>query len=64
LSLRTAVLVGLFSFFAAGIAQAIDLRDMGIDVELLDIVDRNSESHRQTELPASEWLRIVTSASL
>jgi hypothetical protein len=44
----------------------IYLRDMGVDTELLDIVDRNSESHRQTELPASEWLRLhlVTSASL
>jgi len=44
----------------------IYLRDMGIDTELLDIVDRNSETHRQTELPASEWLRLrlVTSAAL
>ena len=44
----------------------IYLRDMGVDTELLDIVDRNSESHRQTVLPASEWLRlhIVTSAAL
>jgi hypothetical protein len=44
----------------------IYLRDMGVETELLDIVDRNSEAHRQTELPASEWLRlrIVTSASL
>lgn len=44
----------------------IYLRDMGVDTELLDIVDRNSESHRQTELPASEWLRLhlVTAASL
>jgi hypothetical protein len=42
------------------------LRDMGVDTELLNIVERNSESHRQTELPASEWLRlhIVTSAAL
>jgi hypothetical protein len=40
------------------------LRDMGVDTELLDIVDRNS--HRQTELPASDWLRlhIVTAAAL
>lgn len=44
----------------------IYLRDMGVETELLDIVDRNSESHRQTELPAPDWLRlrIVTSASL
>jgi hypothetical protein len=44
----------------------IYLRDMGVDTELLDIVERNSEAHRQTELPASEWLRlrIVTSTAL
>jgi hypothetical protein len=42
----------------------IYLRDMGVETELLDIVDRNSESHGQTELPPSEWarLRIVTEA--
>ncbi len=42
------------------------LRDMGVDTELLNIIERNSESHRPTELPASEWLRlhIVTSAAL
>jgi len=39
---------------------------MGVEQELLDIVDRNSESHRQTEIPPSEWLRlrIVTAGSL
>ena len=44
----------------------IYLRDMGVETELLDIVDRNSESNRRTELPPPEWLRlrIVTSASL
>jgi hypothetical protein len=38
------------------------LREMGVDAELLDIVDRSSESRRPTELPPSEWarLRIVT----
>jgi hypothetical protein len=38
------------------------LREMGVEPELLDIADRNSESPRQTELPPSEWtrLRIVT----
>ena len=43
----------------------IYLRDMGVDPELLDIVDRNSESRRQIELPPSEWtrLRIVTTLS-
>jgi hypothetical protein len=42
------------------------LREMGIETELLDIIDSNSESHRQTKLPLSEWfrLRIVTSATL
>jgi hypothetical protein len=41
-------------------------RDMGIDPELFDIVDRNSDSRRQTEMPPSEWirLRIVTESSL
>jgi hypothetical protein len=44
----------------------IYLRDMGVDTELLDIVDSNSEARRQTELPPAEWtrLRIVTEASL
>jgi hypothetical protein len=38
------------------------LREMGLEPELLDIVDRNSASRRATELPPSEWdrLRIVT----
>jgi len=36
----------------------IYLRDMGVETELLDIVDRNSESRRQTELPPSEWARL------
>ena len=42
----------------------IYLREMGVDPELLDIVDRNSASHQVTELPPSEWVRlgIVTSA--
>ena len=41
------------------------LRDMGVEPELLDIVDRNSESRHQTEMPPAEWirLRIVTAAS-
>jgi hypothetical protein len=41
------------------------LRDMGVEQELLDIVDRNSEGHRESELPPSEWtrLRIVTAGS-
>jgi hypothetical protein len=40
------------------------LREMGIDTELLDIVDRNSEEHHSTEVPSSDWarLRIVTTA--
>ena len=36
----------------------IYLREMGVETELLDIVDRNSESHKLTELPPSEWLRL------
>ena len=42
------------------------LRDMGVEPELLDIVDRNSETKRPTEMPPSEWLRlhIVTSAAM
>jgi hypothetical protein len=44
----------------------IYLRDMGVETELLDIVDRNSEAQRRTELPRGEWirLRIVTALSL
>jgi hypothetical protein len=44
----------------------IYLREMGVEPELLDIVDRNSESGRSTDLPPSEWtrLRIVTVSSL
>ena len=44
----------------------IYLRDMGVDTELLDIVDKNSEARRQTQLPPAEWmrLRIVTALSL
>ena len=42
----------------------IYLREMGVETELLDIVDRNSASRTATELPPSEWLRlrIVTTA--
>ena len=44
----------------------IYLRDMGVETELLDIVDRNSEARHQTELPPPEWtrLRLVTALSL
>jgi hypothetical protein len=43
----------------------IYLRDMGLEPELIDMVARNSESRRGTEIPASEWnrLRIVTAPS-
>jgi hypothetical protein len=34
------------------------LREMGVNAELLDIVDRNSASRQTTELPPSEWLRL------
>jgi hypothetical protein len=42
------------------------LRDMGVEPELLDIVDRSSESGRAIEMAPSEWLRlrIVTETSL
>ena len=38
------------------------LHDMGVETELLDIVDAQGESRRGIEMPASEWvrLRIVT----
>jgi hypothetical protein len=40
------------------------LREMGVDTQLLDIIERNSASRRATELPRSEWARlgIVTAA--
>jgi hypothetical protein len=40
------------------------LREMGVQTELLDIIDRNSATRRVTELPPSEWARlgIVTPA--
>jgi hypothetical protein len=34
------------------------LRQMGIDTELLDMVDRNAEQHRATELSPSDWTRL------
>jgi hypothetical protein len=34
------------------------LRDMGVETELLDIVDRQGESRRGVEMPASEWTRL------
>jgi hypothetical protein len=42
------------------------LRDLGADPELLDTVDKNSETRRQVEMPPSEWarLRIVTESPL
>jgi hypothetical protein len=42
------------------------LRDMGVEPELLDIADKNSESGHATEIPPSEWLRlhVVTESSL
>jgi hypothetical protein len=40
------------------------LREMGVDTELLDIVDRNSEQRHATEVPQGDWARLhlVTSA--
>ena len=42
------------------------LKEMGVEPELLDIIDRNSKSRRPTVMPPSEWLRlhIVTSLAL
>jgi hypothetical protein len=39
---------------------------MGVEPELLDIVDRNPENKRPIEMPPSEWLRlhIVTSTAM
>jgi len=34
------------------------LREMAVQPELLDIVDRNSEARRESELPASDWKRL------
>jgi hypothetical protein len=40
------------------------LREMGVDTELLDIVDRNNTKARATEVPPSDWARLhlVTAA--
>jgi hypothetical protein len=42
------------------------LRDMGVDQESLDIIDRNSDSRRGIEVAPPEWvrMRIVTAPSL
>ena len=34
------------------------LREMGVDTELLDIVDRNNAAQRATEVPPSDWTRL------
>jgi hypothetical protein len=31
---------------------------MGVQTELIDIIDRNSASRKTTELPPREWLRL------
>jgi hypothetical protein len=53
---------GLTSLF--GQQFRLYLREMGVDPELIDIVDRNSETGRGTEIPPADWtrLRIVTSS--
>lgn len=40
------------------------LREMGVDTELLDIVDRNSAEQHATEVPRADWARLhlVTAA--
>jgi hypothetical protein len=42
------------------------LRDMGVESELLDIIDKSPEPRPRIELPPSEWtrLRIVTETSM
>ena len=44
----------------------IYLRDMGVETELLDIVEKTSDVRRRIELPPSDWTRlhIVTATSL
>jgi hypothetical protein len=41
------------------------LREMGVDTELLDIVDRNNAQQRATEVPSTDWTRLhlVTSVT-
>ena len=34
------------------------LRDMGVETELLDIADRQTEARLAVEVPASEWTRL------
>jgi hypothetical protein len=34
------------------------LREMGIDTELLDVVDRNNAERRATEVPPPDWTRL------
>jgi hypothetical protein len=34
------------------------LREMGIDTELLDVVDRNNAERRATEVPPPDWMRL------
>ena len=34
------------------------LRDMGVEPELLDIVERQSEARRSVEIPPSDWTRL------
>jgi hypothetical protein len=36
----------------------IYLRDMGVETELLDIINRNPEPRRGVELPPAEWTRL------
>ena len=40
----------------------IYLRDMGVDTELLDIVDKNSDARRRIELPPCEWTAAARSS--
>jgi len=42
------------------------LRQMGVETELIDIVDKTSSVRRRIELPPSDWmrLRLVTETAL
>jgi hypothetical protein len=40
------------------------LTQMGVQPEVVDIIDRNSENHRATRLSSSEWLRLGIATAL
>ncbi len=40
------------------------LKQMGVQPEVVDIIDRNSETHRATRLSSSDWLRLGIATAL